>query len=185
MVAMVVGTMALPAIASAAPLALPGYELVSFENGELQMLGFSGGDTQPTVGFYGTPSTPTPGDAPWQLVPTTPAAPADLFTEGGKCMLGITELAAMSEDTGNPEELFPMLLAFGLALLFGFAVYGATHVAKMGQRGSLFLQSITSLAVMVFFYVGGCHVIPGWVLIPFGIEALFFLIGRNPQHSST
>ncbi len=130
------------------------------------------------------PATPGNGEAPWELIPTTPAAPAGLFTEGGTCMLGISELATASLATGNPETLFPMLLAFGLALLFGFAVYGATHNTRTGQRGSLFLQSITSLAVMIFFYVGGCHVIPGWVLIPFGVEALFLLIGRNPQHTS-
>ena len=138
----------------------------------------------PLVG--GTPAhTPTPPTAPWELVPTVPAAPADLFTEGGECMPGLAELADASEATGNPRAMFPIMLAFGLALLAGFGVYGATHNSRAGQRGSLFLQSITSLAVLIFFYVGGCGVIPGWVLIPFGLESLFVLIGRNPQHSST
>jgi hypothetical protein len=78
-----------------------------------------------------------------------------------------------------------MGLAFGLALLAGFAVFGATHNTRAGQRGSLFLQSVTSLMVMVIFYVGGDGVIPGWVLIPFGLEAVFWLLTRNPQHPAT
>jgi len=129
--------------------------------------------------------TPTSPAAPWVLVPTLPADPGGLFTEGGECMPGLAEFADASEASGNPRAMFPIMLAFGLALLLGFAVYGATHVARMGQRGSLFLQILTSESVMVFFYVGGCSVIPGWVLIPFGVQSLFLLVGRNPQHSST
>jgi hypothetical protein len=181
---------ALPvAVFAVDPLALPAYEIVSFEAGELEMVGFTGGDVEATVGFYGSSSTPTPPsstDAPWELIESDNlTAPTGLFTEGGECMLGIDELADASEATGNPRGLFPIMLAYLLSLLLGFAVYGATHNAKMGQRGSLLLQIITSLAVMIFFYVGGCGIIPGWVLIPFGIESLFLLVSRNPQHPST
>jgi hypothetical protein len=149
-------------------------------------------DPEPTFTAWGEeeplvpPSTPAPITAPWALVPPSQTvAPSGLFTEGGEGMWGLTEMANASEATGNPREMFPMMLAFLLALLAGFAVYGATHNTRMGQRGSLFLQSITSLAVMIFFYVGGGGVIPGWVLIPFGLEALFWLLTRNPQHSAT
>ena len=100
-------------------------------------------------------------------------------------MPGLKELGDASEATGNPRNTLAIIVAFLLAVVVGFAVYGATHKGRAGQRGSLFLQSLTSLMVMVFFYVGGGGVIPGWVLVPFSVEALFFLVSRNPQHSST
>ncbi len=180
-VLMVAGLVAPGVALAAAPLALPAYEIVSISAASEQKTGFAAGDVQATVGFSGAAPTPTPGTAPWNLVPTTPAAPAGLFTEGGEDMPGLKELGDASEASGNPRAFLPMIFAFLIALLCGFAVFGATHNSRMGQRGSLFLQSVTSLIVMIFFYVGGGGVIPGWVLIPFGVEALFFLIQRNPQ----
>lgn len=130
-------------------------------------------------------SEPEEGGAPWKLIPTVPGSPSGLFTDGGEGMLGLAELGDASEATGNPREMFAIMLAFLLSVLIGFAVYGATHNAKMGVKGSVLLQSISSLVVMIFFYVGGGGVIPGWVLIPFGIEAFFIMLWRNPQHSAT
>jgi hypothetical protein len=130
-------------------------------------------------------SEPEEAAAPWKLIPTVPGSPSGLFTDGGEGMLGLAELGDASEATGNPREMFIIIVAFLLAVLIGFAVYGATHNAKMGVKGSVLLQSISSLVVMIFFYVGGGGVIPGWVLIPFGIEAFFIMLWRNPQHSAT
>lgn len=177
------------AVFAASPLALPAYEIVMFDNGEVQMLGFAGGDVQATVGFYGTssvPSTDTTGTAPWELVPPgATVQPSGLFTEGGEGMPGLHELGDASEATGNPRATLIIIIAFFIALASGLAVYVYTHNARMGMKGSLLLQSLTSLAVMIFFFVGGGGVIPGWVIVPFGLEALFLIVGRNPQHSST
>ncbi len=175
---------ALPVLA-VVPLAVSGYEILGIDNTAERRIGFPGGDVNATIGFGATPAAPTTGPAPWSLAPTNPATPTGIFGEGGEGMPGLKELGDASEATGNPRGTLIMIVAFLLALLAGFAVYGATHNARMGQRGSLLLQSLTSLMVMVFFVVGGGGVIPGWVLIPFGVEALFMLITRNPQHSST
>jgi hypothetical protein len=134
----------------------------------------------------GGTSTPAFSGSGWLLVEDEELGqPEGLFREGGEGMPGLKELGDVSEATGNPRELFILLFAYILAIVAGFVVFGLTHKDRKGIKGSLFLQALTSLAVLIIFYVGGDGVIPGWSLIPFGIEAFLLLLWRNPYNPAT
>jgi len=114
------------------------------------------------------------------LIPEDITAPDKLFSEGGTNFPWGDEIAAAAEDAGLPKEAFLIPIAYGTALIAGFAVMGTTRKTKVGSNGSLSLMAVTCIVVMALWVYGGDGVIPGWTLIPFGLLSLLLLIFRNP-----
>lgn len=121
----------------------------------------------------------------WSMVTEVPGEPVGLYRDGGTNFPGGTELAQSAEESGNPPEFFLIPAAIGTAILAGFAVYGATHNSRLGIRGSLALQSVTSILVCVIWIFAGDGVVQGWILIPFGLELFALLLWSNPYNPVT
>jgi hypothetical protein len=79
-----------------------------------------------------------------------------------------------------PTSTFLVIIAFATSIGLGLLVAKATHIEKKGIRASLLLGSGTIEVGLAVWYLAGNHVIPGWVLIPFGVIAALLLLWRNP-----
>lgn len=121
----------------------------------------------------------------WTMITDNITEPAGLYGGGGHNFPGGTQLVELAETTHTPLKAILFPLAFGTALLAGLGVFALTHNAKVGVRGSLLVQTMVSLGILVFWYKMGDGVIPGWSLIPFGLEAILLLLWRNPYNPAT
>lgn len=121
----------------------------------------------------------------WTMITGNITEPAGLYGGGGHNFPGGEQLEDLAETNYIPLEAILFPLAFGSALLAGLGVFALTHNAKVGVRGSLLVQAFVSLGILVFWYKMGGGVIPGWVLIPFGLEAILLLLWRNPYSPAT
>jgi hypothetical protein len=128
------------------------------------------------------PLAPTGG---WQMIGALPATPGELFTEGGTTFPGAAEINTLATDLRLPYEAFVIPLAFFTAGLAGAASFAVTHKLKTGTRGSFLLFSIVTETVLMIWVFAGGGVIPGWVLIPFGLFAVLLLLIRNPYSPVT
>jgi len=135
--------------------------------------------SQSSTAEQGQPPVATTGG--WIMITEVPGTPGELFTEGGTDYPGGPEIAAFAEDMRTPYESLAYPLAFGSAMLVFIVLFGATHKAKMGVKGSLLLACIGAEVTLSFWVFGGGGVINGFVLIPFGIISVFMLMIRNPQ----
>ncbi len=61
-------------------------------------------------------------------------------------------------------------------------MFGLTCKNKQGIKGSLFLQLMVSLVVMIVFREG-YGTIPALVYVPYGLEAVLLLLWRNPYQN--
>jgi hypothetical protein len=129
----------------------------------------------------------TPGDIPpgvdeqgWQMVNGVPTQPNNLFTGGGTSWPGGAEVNTLATDTMVPYYFWVTILAFGTAIAAACLVYGATHNAKMGRNGSLFVMWLVFTVVYTLWYIGGGGVVEGWPLIPVGIWGIFLMLWFNP-----
>ncbi len=139
--------------------------------------------TAELVSFSGikesTPPSPA-GQAGWNILPTVPDAPEGFFTELNMSFWGAGYIQTFSNATDIPLPLIVFPYAFGIAILLGMlAWYLSSGGGKQHGRGSLLAMAATSLLVMLYFVYGGGGVIPAWVLIPFAIEALVFIVWRQ------
>ena len=116
------------------------------------------------------------------MVPDTPGAPTGLYTEGGYSFPGGQQIKDIADANRMPVEALLFPLAIGSAVILGMVAFAITHNTKMGVKGSLWVQTVVTLGVCVFWYRIGGGVIPGWILIPWGIEALMLLMWRNPYN---
>jgi hypothetical protein len=128
------------------------------------------------------PLAPTGG---WQMIGTLPATPGELFTEGGTTFPGGAEIQVLANDLRLPYEAFVIPLAFFTAGLAGAASFAVTHKLKTGTRGSFFLFSLVTETVLMVWVFGGGGVVPGWVLLPFGLISILLLLIRNPYSPVT
>lgn len=135
---------------------------------------------QSQVAVATNPEPVSPVGGGWTMVKDVPVEPTNLYHEGGTSFPGGAEINQLATDTRIPYMAWMIPIAFGSAILCSVLVYGSMHSRKTGQNGSLFMMWITFTVVMVIWYIGGGGVMPGWVLIPPGIWALFLMIWFNP-----
>ena len=118
-----------------------------------------------------------PGTESWELIESLPEAPANLYEELDMTFFGTGVIQDLATAADWPIAIPVFFYAFGSALIAGLAAYRLS----MGRhgKGSLLVQAVVSLVVMVYFTITGGGVIPGWVLLPFGIEALAVMMFRQ------
>lgn len=138
-----------------------------------------------SVNSGGVASVPDTGLELLEGVPDDPELTNQYDPEGSPDgFLGQGVLEDFAESAHIPPLLLIYIVAFGSAIILGLVAYGLTaYTVKAGDfkrqlEGSLLVQSLVSLLVMVYFVTAGDGVIPGLALIPFGIEALVVLIWR-------
>ncbi len=124
----------------------------------------------------------TNASAGWMMIPTVPASPDNLYSEGGTSFPGGAELAAAAAKNRYAPSVFLIFIAFATAIGLGVLVFGASHNTRAGVKGSLMLMCLAIEGGLIFWYKVGTGVIPGWVLIPFGLTAIVLLMWRNPNN---
>jgi hypothetical protein len=126
-------------------------------------------------------STPEESDwQDWQIMTTPPTEPNSLYVGGGHDFPLGQELEDAATKMDYPTSTFLVIIAFTTSIGLGLLVAKATHIEKKGIRASLLLGSGTIEVGLAVWYLAGNHVIPGWVLIPFGVIAALLLLWRNP-----
>lgn len=125
---------------------------------------------------YEAASPPAPDSPYWEMM-DVPEEPGKLYEELNMTFFGAGVIQDFSDATGMPLAIPVFIYALGAALVLGLGAYRLS----MGRhgRGSLLIQAIVSLVVMVYFVAAGDGVIPMLVLIPFGLEALALIIWRQ------
>lgn len=121
----------------------------------------------------------TPTEA-WEMITDNITPPVGLYTEGGTDFPWSDLIIALAGHMRVPVEVLSIPIAILSAMLAGLIAFGGTHSAKLGVRGSLWVQCMVTGGVMILWYVGGGGVLPGWILIPFGLWAIVMLLWRNP-----
>lgn len=127
--------------------------------------------------------TENPATAPvegWDMITDVPDEPVGLYTEGGTSFPWSNLIINLAGYMRVPVEVISIPIALLSAMIMGLVAFGGTHSAQMGVRGSLWIQCMVTGGVMILWYIGGGGVLPGWVLIPFGLWAIVMLLWRNP-----
>ena len=133
-----------------------------------------------------TTASPSPTSlGGWTMITEVPDEPAGIYDEGGTSFPWGTEIKKMADAMRLPKEVFLFPLAFGTAILLGCVAFGLTHRQKMGIKGSLLIMCSVIEGTLIIWYVIGGGVIPGWVLIPFGIVAVLLLLWKNPYNPTS
>lgn len=114
----------------------------------------------------------------WELIGVVPTDPG-LTTELNMSFFGAGFIEDLADDMKMPVSIVVFTYAYGLAIIAGFIVFALTYRPEKGAKGSLLLQAIVSLLVMLYFTVSGGGVIPPWSLLPFGIEAVVAVMFRG------
>jgi len=130
------------------------------------------------VESYNPPALP--GIESWELIESLPEAPANLYEELDMTFFGAGVIQDLATAADWPIAIPVFFYAFGSALIAGLAAYRLS----MGRhgKGSLLVQAVVSVVVMVYFTITGGGVTPGWVLLPFGIEALAIMMFRQSHN---
>lgn len=115
------------------------------------------------------------------LITSVPSAPGRMYTNDvDPGILGLGPLISQAAAPSNtPLEAIWWPVSFVLALIAGFAAYGATR--------TLLIQALVSALVMAAFAGGGLlgdGILPYWPVLLFSIEAiLIWLIDVGKQHA--
>lgn len=133
------------------------------------------------AGAKGTTNPPASGGTGWTMVTDVPTGPDSLLSELDMSFLGAGYIVTFCESTDIPLALVVFPYAFGTAIILGaIAWYLSSGGGKHPHgRGSLLAMAAVSLLVMVYFVYSGDGVIPAWVIIPFALEALAFIVWRQ------
>ena len=130
-----------------------------------------------------TTANPSPASlGGWTMITEVPDEPTGIYDEGGTSFPGGAEIKKTAGSMRLPKEVFLFPLAFGTAILLGAVAFGLTHRQKMGIKGSLLIMCSVIEGTLIIWYVIGGGVIPGWILIPFGIVAVLLLLWKNPYN---
>lgn len=120
----------------------------------------------------------------WTMITEEPVKPTGIYDGGGTNFPGGAEIKATAAKARLPEEVFLFPLAFGSAIILGGVAFALTHRQKMGIKGSLLIMCFVIEGILIIWYKIGGGVIPGFVLIPFGLASALLLLWKNP-HSPT
>ncbi len=115
----------------------------------------------------------------WDMIPEGIDTPEGLFAEGGVSYPGAARITALEDSIWLPNGVIAITLALVTSFSAGLLVFVLTHRAKIGVRGSLFLDAITTMMCLVYWYKGA-EVIPGFLLIPVGLIFVLLLLWKNP-----
>jgi hypothetical protein len=116
----------------------------------------------------------------WKLIKGDIEEPGKIYSDSDMSFIGAGVITEFAYSTSMPLILLVNIYAFGLALLAGLAIYGLTMGAMKNRTGSVFMQSLASLVILVYFVVCGDGVIPGFILLPFALEAIACILLINP-----
>ncbi len=119
---------------------------------------------------------PLAAEGVFTIVTETPTEPGgDMFEELNPTFLGAGLMTDLSTDADIPIDLVVFSYAFGLSILVGLIAFGLTRTVS-NPKGSLFIQAVASLMIMIYFTVSGGGVIPPWVILPFALEAVAIMM---------
>lgn len=116
----------------------------------------------------------------WSMIGEVPSTPAGIYDEGGIAFPGGAEIQAVEDKARLPHGTFLFPFAFGTAILAGAFAFKLSHNESKGIKGSLMIMCFVIEGVLIFWYLIGGGVIPGWTLIPFGMFSAILLLWRNP-----
>jgi len=130
---------------------------------------------------------PAAGAAQWEIIEDEIPEPPNLYGESEPDFFGAGWVATAAAATELPGWLGALIYAFGLALALGLIAYRVSMGSFRApdgsvqplNRGSVLVQSLVSGVVMVYFVATGDGVIPAWVLLPFGLEAIAAIMHRS------
>lgn len=139
-----------------------------------------------TLEPYSTPSAPSAGSSSvWEMIPDTPAAPVGLYSELGLSFWGNSWCKMFATSTGYDISIPVFFYAFTIVIGAGLLAYritmGRKNNGQYSRKGSLFVMTLAMALVLWYFVANGGGVIPGLVLIPFGVIAVCCMIWeKNP-----
>jgi hypothetical protein len=113
----------------------------------------------------------------WTMVEDIPTEPADLLTEGGYNFPLGAMIRSAAITMGQDPTTWLFTFAFALAAVVAIVVYSLTHIAKLGQKGSLLLAVLSAECILIYFY--RTHTIPALALIPLGIIGVMLIAWRK------
>jgi hypothetical protein len=124
----------------------------------------------------------------FNLYPATVVEPANMYSELNMTFFGAGAVSQFASDIDMPISLAVFIYAFGVAVLLGGAAFLVTtgvgmkgRVATLGERsighqGSLFVMSLVMFVTLLYFTIAGGGVIPGFILIPFGVKTVSLMV---------